>query len=134
MSVGGFGTVRGHSQGLLTAKSGYQLSAELYLPIAPEKFYIDCVPYNTDEYIRPFIFTDYAELYPYKGTGLGSENHNSNDVLWSAGVGLRVQLPHDTVLKMAYGVPLHHNDFEKDGGGDWSLELSFSPDLNKFFE
>ena len=134
ISVGGLGTVRGYSQGLLSAKSGYQLSAEVYFPIAPDTFYIDCVPYRTDEYVRPFIFTDYAELYPYKGKGIGSEGHNGNDVLWSAGVGLRIQLPHNIVIKASYGVPLHHNDFETKSGGDWGLELSFSPDLSKFFE
>ena len=134
MSVGGFGSVRGYSQGLLTAKSGYQLSAEVYFPIAPETFYVDCTPYPTDKYVRPFVFTDYAEFYPYKGEGLGSENHNSNDTLWSAGVGLRFQLPYNIVLKAAYGFQLHDNDYETRDKGDWSLELSFSPDFNKFFE
>ena len=134
MSAGGFGSVRGYSQGLLTAKSGYQLSAEIYFPIGPEEFKIVDKFYRTDEYIRPFVFTDYAELFPYKGTGLGSESHNGNDVLWSAGVGLRFQLPYDIVVKAAYGFQLHDNDYEKRNKGDWSLEFSFSPDFNKFFE
>jgi hemolysin activation/secretion protein len=133
MSAGGFGTVRGYSQGLLTAKSGYQLGAEIYFPIAPETFYINCKPYRTDEYVRPFVFTDYAALYPYKGSGLGAEGFNNSDILLSAGAGLRVQLPYDIVLKAAYGVPLRHNKYETHHGGDWSLELSFAPDFNKFF-
>lgn len=135
MSAGGFGSVRGYSQGLLTAKSGYQLNAELYFPLAPETFYINCKPYRTDEYVRPFVFTDYAELYPYKGNGLGAEGHNRNDILWSAGAGLRFQLPYNIVLKTAYGFQLHDNNHERrNKKGDWSLELSFSPDFNKFFE
>ncbi|MBR3677128.1 MAG: ShlB/FhaC/HecB family hemolysin secretion/activation protein [Alphaproteobacteria bacterium] len=133
MSAGGFGTVRGYSQGLLTAKSGYQLGAEIYFPIAPETFYINCKPYRTDEYVRPFVFTDYAALYPYKGSGSGAEGFNNSDILLSAGAGLRVQLPYDIVLKAAYGVPLRHNKYETHHGGDWTLELSFAPDFNKFF-
>ncbi|MBQ8481903.1 MAG: ShlB/FhaC/HecB family hemolysin secretion/activation protein [Alphaproteobacteria bacterium] len=133
MSVGGFGTVRGYSQGLLTAKSGYQLGAEIYFPIAPETFYIDCKPYRTDEYVRPFVFTDYAALYPYKGTGNGAEGFNNSDILLSAGAGLRIQLPYNIVAKVAYGVPLRHNKYDAHHGGDWTFELSFSPDFNKFF-
>ena len=134
MSAGGFGTVRGYSQGLLTAKSGYQLGAEIYFPIAPEKFYIKCVPHNTDEYVRPFVFTDYAALYPHKGSGSGAEGFNNSDILLSTGAGIRIQLPYNIVAKVAYGVPLRHNKYETKSGGDWSFELSFSPDFNKFFE
>ena len=134
MSAGGFGTVRGYSQGLLTAKSGYQLGAEIYFPIAPEKFYINCIPYRTDEYVRPFVFTEYAALYPYKGTGNGAEGFNNSDILLSAGAGLRFQLPYNIVAKVAYGVPLRHNKYDTHHGGDWSFELSFSPDFNKLFE
>lgn len=134
MSAGGFGTVRGYSQGLLTAKSGYMLGAEIYFPIAPETFYIDCNQYRTDEYVRPFIFTDYAALYPYKGTGAGAEGFNNSDILLSSGVGIRIQLPYDIVFKVSYGVPLRHNKYETHHGGDWSFELSFAPDFNKFFE
>ena len=133
MSAGGFGTVRGYSQGLLTAKSGYQLGAEIYFPIGPEEFKIGDKAYRTDEYVRPFVFTDYAALYPYKGSGSGAEGFNNSDILLSSGAGLRIQLPYDIVLKVAYGVPLRHNKYETHHGGDWSLELSFSPDFNKFF-
>ncbi len=134
MSAGGFGTVRGYSQGLLTAKSGYMLGAEIYFPIAPETFYIDCNQYRTDEYVRPFVFTDYAALYPYKGTGAGAEGFNNSDILLSSGAGIRIQLPYDIVFKVAYGVPLRHNKYETHHGGDWSFELSFAPDFNKFFK
>ena len=133
MSAGGFGTVRGYSQGLLTAKSGYQLGAEIYFPIAPEELRIGDKAYRTDEYVRPFVFTDYAALYPYKGTGSGAEGFNNSDILLSAGAGLRIQLPYNIVLKAAYGVPLRHNKYETHHGGDWTLELSFAPDFNKFF-
>ncbi len=134
MAAGGFGSVRGYSQGLLTAKSGYMASAEIYFPIAPEEFYINCKTYRTDEYVRPFVFTDYATLYPYKGAGAGAEGFSNSDILFSAGAGLRIQLPYDIVLKAAYGVPLRHNRYETHNGGAWSLELSFAPDFNKFFK
>lgn len=134
MSAGGFSTVRGYSQGLLTAKSGYMLGAEVYFPLAPENFYINCKQYRTDEYVRPFVFTDYAALYPYKGSGAGAEGFNNSDILLSAGAGLRIQLPYNIVLKAAYGAPLRHNKYETHHGGDWTLELSFAPDFNKFFE
>lgn len=133
MSAGGFGTVRGYSQGLLTAKSGYQLGAEIYFPLGPEEILIKDKPYRTDEYVRPFVFTDYAALYPYKGSGAGAEGFNNSDVLLSAGAGLRFQLPYDIAFKVAYGVPLRHNRYETHHGGDWSLELSFAPDFNRFF-
>ena len=134
MSAGGFGTVRGYSQGLLTAKSGYQLGAEVYFPVGPEEFNIGAKSYRTDEYVRPFVFTDYAALYPYKGSGAGAEGFNNSDILLSTGAGLRLQLPYDFVLKVAYGVPLRHNKYETHTGGDWSLELSFAPDFNEFFK
>jgi len=134
MSAGGFSTVRGYSQGLLTAKSGYMLGAEIYFPIAPEKFYINCNQYRTDEYVRPFIFTDYAALYPYKGSGSGSQGFSNSDILLSSGAGVRIQLPYDIVFKVAFGVPLRHNKYETHKGGAWSFELSFAPDFNKFFE
>lgn len=60
------------------------------------------------------------------------ENFNTNDVLFSGGAGLRVQLPFNIVLKATYGVPLKHNKFDKHHG-NWNLELCFSPDFNKFF-
>lgn len=133
MSAGGFGTVRGYSQGLSTAKSGYQLNAEIYFPLAPDRFCIDGKSYRTDEYVRPFAFVDYAALYPYKGRGLGKESINKNDILLSTGLGLRIQLPYNIVLKTAYGYPLRESRYEKRRGGDWTFELSFSPDFNKFF-
>lgn len=44
------------------------------------------------------------------------ENFNTNDVLFSGGAGLRVQLPFNIVLKATYGVPLKHNKFDKHHG------------------
>lgn len=133
MSAGGFGTVRGYSQGLLTAKSGYQLGAEIYFPIAPENIEFRGKTYRSDEYVRPFVFTDYAALYPYKGSGSGAQGFSNSDVLLSAGAGLRIQLPYDIAFKVAYGVPLRHNRYETHHGGDWCLELSYAPDFNRFF-
>jgi len=127
MSAGGFGTVRGYSQGLLTAKSGYQLGAEIYFPLGPEEITLFGKTFRTDEYVRPFIFTDYAALYPYNGTGI------NDNTLISAGAGMRFQLPYGIVFKAAYGVPLKHNRFQDDKNGDWYLELSYAPDLNWFF-
>lgn len=133
LSAGGIGTVRGYSQGLLSAKSGYQLSAEIYFPISPKEFNINIAnkSYRIDEYVRPFVFTDYAALYPYKGPN--GEGFDNSDVLLSSGAGLRVQLPHGIVFKVAFGVPLRHNKYETKSGGAWCLELSYSPDVNKFF-
>ena len=67
------------------------------------------------------------------------ENHSrflgfdNSDVLLSSGAGLRVQLPHGIVFKVAFGVPLRHNKYETKSGGAWCLELSYSPDFNTFF-
>ena len=109
------------------AKSGYQLNAEIYFPVGPEQLNIGEDVYRTDDYIRPFVFTDYASLYPYRGDG-----SNYNDILFSAGAGLRFQLPYNIVLKATYGVPLRHNKYDNHHG-DWNLEISVSPDFNKFF-
>lgn len=129
MSAGGVGTVRGYSPSImLVAKSGYQLNAEIYFPAGPQEFTIGEDTYRTDDYIRPFVFTDYASLYPYRGKG-----SNYNDILFSAGAGLRIQLPYNIVLKATYGVPLRHNRYDRHHG-DWKLEISISPDFNKFFE
>ncbi len=128
MSAGGVGTVRGYSPDIMiVAKSGYQLNAEIYFPVDPEQFNIGEDVYRTDDYIRPFVFTDYASLYPYRGDG-----SNYNDILFSACAGLRFQLPYNIVLKATYGVPLRHNKYDNHHG-DWNLEISVSPDFNKFF-
>ncbi len=128
MSAGGVGTVRGYAPDvMIIAKSGYQLNAEIYLPAGPQEFNIGGKNYYTDDYVRPFVFTDYASLYPYKG-----DNFNYNDVLFAAGAGLRIQLPFDIVLKATYGVPLKHNTHDKHHG-NWNLELSIAPDFNRFF-
>ena len=131
MSVGGIGTVRGYSPNIMiTAKSGYQLNAEIYLPAGPQEFNIGDKFYHTDEYVRPFVFADYAALYPYRGSD--GDSLNKNDILLSAGAGLRLQLPYDIVLKATYGVPLKHTRYDEHHG-NWNLEIGFSPDLNKFF-
>ena len=110
------------------AKSGYQLNAKIYFPIGPGEFNIGDETYRTDKYLRPFVFTDYASLYPYRG----NVSHY-NDVLFSAGAGLRFQLPYNVVLKATYGIPVKHNKYDNHHG-DWNLEISVSPDFNKFFD
>lgn len=101
--------------------------AEIYFPIGPAEFNINDKAYRTDEYVRPFVFMDYAALYPDDGTDF------HDNLLISAGAGLRIQLPYDIAVKVAYSIPLRHNHFEPHHGSDLRLELSFSPDFNQFF-
>ena len=133
-TIGGIASVRGYSEGLLIGRSGYVVSGELLFPLAPRTR----VDKKTNEvknfignYVKGFVFCDHGMVFPYKGTGLGAEGYNHDDILLSAGFGARINLPGDLSLRLAWGIPLMRNKFETPPTcGRFHFELSLSPDFD----
>ena len=132
--AGGVATVRGFSEGLLIGRNGYLVSAELLFPLGPQsilsKDKTKRIPF-TGNYLKGFVFADHAGVFPYKGTGAGSQGYNRNDFLLSIGGGIRISLPKDISLRLSWGIPLMNNDHEEfDKKGRFHFELSISPDFD----
>ena len=116
--AGGIATVRGYSEGLLIGRNGYIVSAELMFPLGPraiksrkdkEKY----IPF-IGNYVKGFVFADYAGIFPYKGSGAVAQGYNSDDFLVSIGLGLRISLHGSPTAKLAWGFPLMRNEHESD--------------------
>lgn len=135
MIAGGATTVRGYSEGLLIGRSGYILSSELMFPLGPRtiksrKDKEKVIPF-TGNYLKGFVFADHAGIFPYKGTGLGSEGYNQNDFLMSLGFGFRINLPGSASLRIAWGFPVMRNNHEEvNKCGRFHIELSLQPDFD----
>lgn len=134
MVAGGMATVRGYSEGLLIGRSGYILSAEMLFPILPRTIKSKD---KTKEYpflgtfMKGFVFADHAGIFPYKGTGEGSQGYNQNDFLMSLGFGFRFNLPKDINLRIAWGFPVMRNSHEEVSKcGRFHIELSLTPDFD----
>ena len=134
MVAGGMATVRGYSEGLLIGRSGYILSAEMLFPILPRTIKSKD---KTKEYpflgtfMKGFVFADHAGIFPYKGTGEGSQGYNQNDFLMSLGFGFRFNLPKDINLRIAWGFPVMRNNHEEvNKCGRFHIELSLTPDFD----
>ena len=135
MTDDGVATVRGYSEGLLIGRSGYIISSELLFPLGPryikgKKNKEQLIPFSGN-YLKGFIFADHAGIFPYKGTGTGSEGYNQNDFLMSLGFGFRINLPGSASLRIAWGFPLMRNNHEEvNKCGRFHIELSLSPDFD----
>jgi len=133
--AGGIATVRGYSEGLLIGKDGYLISMELLFPLGPR--YIQSrkdkekqIPFMGN-YLKGFVFADHAGVFPYKGSGTGSQVYDQNDFLMSLGLGLRINLPGSACLKLAWGFPLMRNNHEEvNKCGRFHIELSLTPDFD----
>ena len=132
--AGGATTVRGYSEGLLIGRSGYLISAELMFPVAPRTIKNKD---KTKEYpflgsiMKGFVFADHAGIFPYKGTGLGSEHYTSDDFLISVGAGIKFTLPKDINIKLSWGFPLMRNGHEENSKcGRFHFEMSITPDFD----
>ena len=131
MIAGGATTVRGYSEGLLIGRSGYIVSTELMFPIAPRtikgrKDKEKRIPF-IGSFLKGFIFADHAGIFPYKA----GESYNKNDFLTSVGCGLRINLPKDVSVKLAWGFPVMHNKHEeKNKWGRFHFELNLMPDFD----
>lgn len=133
--AGGVATVRGYSEGLLIGRSGYLLSAEMMFPMGPraiksKKDKEKMIPF-IGSYLKGFVFFDHAGVFPYKGTGNGSEGYNKDDFLASLGFGLKINLPGSASLRLSWGFPLITNRHEEDCyQGRFHFELSLQPDFD----
>jgi len=133
--AGGVATVRGYSEGLLIGRSGYLLSAEMMFPMGPraiksKKDKEKMIPF-IGSYLKGFVFFDHAGVFPYKGTGNGSEGYNKDDFLASLGFGLKINLPGSASLRLSWGFPLIINRHEEDCyQGRFHFELSLQPDFD----
>lgn len=132
--AGGGATVRGYSEGILIGRDGYLVSMEMLFPLAPRtisnraktKYY----PF-IGNYLKGFVFVDHAGVFPYKGSGLGSKSYDQNDFLLSVGAGLRINLPKDITLKLAWGIPVIKNQHEETTQNcRFHFELTFTPDFD----
>ena len=135
MIAGGVSTVRGYSEGLLIGRSGYLVSTELMFPIGPRtirgrKDKDKVIPF-TGNYLKGFVFADHAGIFPYKGTGKGSEGYDQNDFLMSLGFGFKINLPGSANLRIAWGFPVMRNSHEEvNKCGRFHIELSLQPDFD----
>ena len=133
--AGGVATVRGYSEGLLIGRDGYIISSELLFPLGPRaikgrKHPENLIPF-TGNYLKGFVFADHAGVFPYKGSGTGSQGYDQNDFLISIGCGLRINLPKDMTLRLSWGFPLMNNNHEEvDKRGRFHFELSITPDFD----
>ena len=132
--AGGLATVRGYSEGLLIGRNGYLVSSEILFPIAPRtiksKDKTKEIPF-LGNYLKGFAFADHAGVFPYKGTGLGSQGYNYNDFLISVGMGLRISLPGNISLRLAWGFPLMRNKYEEVNKlGRFHFEMCITPDFD----
>ena len=134
MTAGGMNTVRGYSEGLLIGKNGYIIGTELQFPILAraiksrdKSHYIPFV----GNYLKGFVFWDFAGIFPYKGSGEGSQTANRNDYLTSLGCGFKINLPKDLSLRLAWGFPLFYNRHEDHHSwGRFHFDLNISPDFD----
>lgn len=134
MTAGGMNTVRGYTEGLLIGKNGYIIGTELQFPIlaraiksGDKSHYIPFL----GNYLKGFVFWDFAGIFPYKGTGLGEQTANRDDYLTSLGCGFKIMLPKDLSLRIAWGFPLFYNRHEeRHKWGRFHFDLNISPDFD----
>ena len=134
MTAGGMNSVRGYSEGLLIGKNGYIIGTELQFPILPRAIksrdkskYIPFV----GNYLKGFVFWDFAGIFPYKGSGNGAQTAHKEDYLTSLGCGLKINLPKDLSLRLAWGFPLFYNNHEeRHRWGRFHFDLNISPDFD----
>jgi len=96
--LGGMGTVRGFSEGLLLGNNGYLCSEEILFPIPfmPKKLF----NYNLRNNIRLAAFVDHGASFPYRGEGV---RRKSTDFLTSVGTGLRIKLTRFITARLYWG-------------------------------
>lgn len=133
--AGGVATVRGYSEGLLIGRDGYIISTELMFPLGPRsiksrKDKEKQIPF-TGNYLKGFIFADHAGVFPYKGSGPGSQGYNQHDFLMSLGFGFKINLPKDINLRISWGFPVMRNNHEEvNKCGRFHFEMSVTPDFD----
>lgn len=90
-NLGGFSTVRGYKEGVLTGDRGYFISGEYHFPLGGTE---------------GVLFLDHGGAFAHNG---GSIPNNRDCYMTSAGVGVIASLAQNTMLQLFAGVPLSHN-------------------------
>jgi len=104
--AGGISTVRGFTEGLLSGRSGYAISAELRaVAYAP--------PPDTPAGLRPVVqvlsFVDHGAALPYRS----GQSITHDDYLTSAGVGCIVDFSRRVTTRVTAAWPINQNPAEQ---------------------
>ncbi len=108
--IGGISSVRGYSESLLIAPSGYFASAEILLPIffLPEEINVpsknDVKKFRLRDSIKLAAFFDHGITFPY------GESFDETNLLMSAGGGVRVGISKYLTARVYVGVPFMNKD------------------------
>lgn len=128
--IGGLSTVRGYSEATLLGRSGYFASAEIMtpLPFLPKAIGSDKLGYiYPREMIKGAIFMDNGMIFPYKyGQAI-----DSNDLLMSWGLGLRVNLKKDLAARFYWGFGLTNKYDVDQRMGRFHFDITCAPDIGK---
>lgn len=131
--IGGLSTVRGYSEATLLGRSGYFASAEIItpLPFLPKAIGSDRLGYiYPREMIKGAIFMDNGMVFPYKyGQAI-----DSNDLLMSWGLGLRINLRKDLAARLYWGFGLTNKYDVDQRMGRFHFDITCAPDIGKIVE
>jgi hemolysin activation/secretion protein len=105
--LGGSASVRGYSEGVITGRSGYLLSAELRQQLNQPDGTLKGVPY-----LSGLLFFDHGGAFPFRPSPLNDVTRN--DFLSSAGVGLSAEWGPHVQGRLTLGWPLRDNTNEAD--------------------
>ncbi len=132
--AGGLLTVRGYSEGTLIGKNGYFTSAELMFPLLPREITSprsgEKIPF-IGKYIKGAVFLDHAGVFPQTRY----DAYDGSYFLFSAGAGLRIQLPADLTARLYWGFPIVNNAYEYDKKyGRFHFDLVLEPNIDKLLK
>lgn len=131
--IGGLSTVRGYSEATLLARSGYFASAEIMtpLPFLPKAIGSDKLGYiYPREMIKGAVFWDNGMVFPYKyGQAI-----DSNDLLMSWGLGLRINLKRDLAARLYWGYGLTNKYDVDQRMGRFHFDITCAPDIGRIVE
>lgn len=102
-TLGGFSTVRGYSEGVLSGDAGYFSSGEFHFPVGK---------------VQGVAFVDHGGTFSYDGE---KTPNNRDCYLTSAGVGVIAELAKNTSLQVFLGVPIMDNKYAD--GAHWHFYL-----------
>lgn len=106
--LGGSASVRGYSEGLLSGRSGYLVSAELRYALQDPEQYLTLSP-DAPLYTG-FVFLDHGGAFPYRPAPL--HDVTGDDFLTGAGLGLLVDWKSKVSARLAVAWPLRDNPGE----------------------
>jgi hemolysin activation/secretion protein len=106
--LGGSASVRGYSEGLLTGRSGYLLSAEVRQLLNQPDGSLTGVPYLTG-----LVFFDHGGAFPFRPSPINDITRN--DFLSSTGVGLAAEWVSGVQGRLTLGWPMRNNTNELEG-------------------